>query len=567
MLEKFKALGLSDNILEALAKKGFEEPSEIQEKTIPHLLTDERDIIAQAQTGTGKTAAFGLPIIEKLEGRSEFVQALILTPTRELTLQVCAELNSFKGSKPLKMVPIYGGQSIDNQIQQLRNKVDIVVGTPGRLIDHLKRGKLNLKHLKYLILDEADEMLNVGFKEELEKILDHVNEDKKTLLFSATMPESILRLAKNYMKDYVVVKTKKKELTNNSTDQIYFEVRNSDREEALCRIIDITEGFYGLVFCRTKRDVDNIAETLTNRGYDVEALHGDLSQHQRERVLKKFRAKACTILVVTDVASRGLDITDLTHVINYALPQDSESYVHRIGRTGRAGKKGTAITFISPSEYRRLMRIQTVVKSSIRKETLPDVKTVVETKKKQIKAKIDSVIAGGIEPIYLEFAKSFLNEENPIESIASLLKASFETELAESSYAEIGKSYGRDRDRNDRGRDRDSGRDRDRGRDRGDRGRDRGDRGRDRGRNDHSVDDAGNTRLFVAKGTLDDMTPRSLVEYLEKKSDVFGRRMQNVRVCEKFSFVSVSFQDAEKILDAFQNEGGRSVVAKAKARD
>ena len=330
----FKELGLSDEILEALEKKGFKTPTHIQEKTIPLMLSYDGDIIGQAQTGTGKTAAFGLPIIEKLSTNANHIQALVLTPTRELTLQVCKELQDLKGNKSLRTTPIYGGQSISNQIQQLKRGTDIVVGTPGRLIDHLKGKKIDLSQIKYLVLDEADEMLTSGFVEEIEFILSKTNPERKTLLFSATMPAPILKLAKNYMNDYKIVEAKKETLATTLTTQQYYELRESDKLEALCRIIDVEADFYGLIFCRTKRDVDTITEKLIHRGYSAEAMHGDLSQFQRERVLGKFRKRICSVLVVTDVASRGLDISGLSHVINYALPQDAESYVHRVGRTG-----------------------------------------------------------------------------------------------------------------------------------------------------------------------------------------------------------------------------------------
>lgn len=380
----FKELGLSETILTALEKKGFEKPSEIQAKTIPHMLSQTGDLIGQAQTGTGKTAAFGLPIIDQLSPTKEHIQALVLTPTRELTIQVANELYELKGEKPLKITPIYGGQSITKQIQQLRKANDIVVGTPGRLIDHLKGKKIDLSHVKYIVLDEADEMLTTGFLEDIEFILSKTNENKQTLLFSATMPEPILNLSKKYMKDVTTIKIKKKTLATTLTEQIYFEVRESNKLEALCRIIDVEDAFYGLIFCRTKRDVDTITEKLIHRGYDAEAMHGDLSQFQRERVLNKFRKKICTVLVVTDVASRGLDITGLSHVINFALPQDVESYVHRIGRTGRAGKSGTAITFITPSEFRKIVHIQRATKTEMKKGNIPDVPTVIETKKKRL---------------------------------------------------------------------------------------------------------------------------------------------------------------------------------------
>jgi ATP-dependent RNA helicase DeaD len=520
-LEKFRELGLSDNILEALEKKGFEEPSEIQAKTIPLLLQSNRDIIGQAQTGTGKTAAFGLPIIEKIQEKQTYVQALVLTPTRELTIQVAAELNSLKGNKRLKIVPIYGGQSIEKQAMQLKRTVDIVVGTPGRIIDHLQRRRLDLSKLEYMILDEADEMLNIGFIEEIEKILSKTNPDKQTLLFSATMPQMIVKLAEKYMNEYDIIRTKTKHLTTNLTDQIYFEVRESDKLEALCRIIDIEDEFYGLIFCRTKRDVDEITEKLIDRGYDVDSLHGDLSQHQRERIMDKFRKKHCNILIATDVASRGLDITELTHVINFALPQDTESYIHRIGRTGRAGKQGTAITFITPSEYRKLARIKKTTKTDIRKETVPTIKNIIENRKKRIENDIRNMIGSELEQEYIDIANSLLEENDPAEALGSLLKIAFEHELNENSYNEI---------------------------------------------KDVSIDRKGTTRLFVARGKLDRINARQLVDHIEEKSKVFGKRIQDIKIYDKFSFITVSFSDAETILKAFRpsNSRERALIERAK---
>ncbi len=368
-MEKFRKLGISENTLKALEKKGFEEPTPIQAKTIPLLIKGFQDVIGQAQTGTGKTAAFGIPLIEKLEENQRHVQAIILTPTRELAIQVSEEINSLKNKK-LSIFPIYGGQSIEPQIKKLQKGIDIVVGTPGRVLDHINRGTLDLSHVSYAVLDEADEMLNMGFIDDVEKILKTTNRNKKMLLFSATIPPKILNLAKKYMRNYEVIRIEK-EITTNLIDQIYFEVQASDRFEALWRIIDLEPEFYGLIFCRTKNDVKNVSRKLRVRGYDVDCLHGDMTQSRREKILEKFKTFKINILVATDVAARGIDVNDLTHVINYALPQDLESYIHRIGRTGRSGKKGTAITFITPSEYRKLKEIKKMARVNIRKEELP----------------------------------------------------------------------------------------------------------------------------------------------------------------------------------------------------
>ncbi|MBT5855208.1 DEAD/DEAH box helicase [bacterium] len=442
----FDSMGLSDVLLKALTKKGFTEATDIQAQTIPLMLSDERDVIGQAQTGTGKTAAFGLPILEQLRPSEKYPQALIMAPTRELAIQVADELHELKGEKNLRIVTVYGGASIEKQTQQLRKPTDIVVGTPGRLMDHLRGKRLNLSEIKFVVLDEADEMLKTGFEEDIEWILSKTNPDHKTLLFSATMPPSILSLAKKYMKEYVTVQAKKETLATSLTTQQYLEIRESNKLEALCRVMDVAEGFYGLIFCRTKRDVDTVAEKLVARGYEAESMHGDLSQFQRERVLKKFRAKQCQMLVVTDVASRGLDISGLSHVVNYALPQDAETYVHRVGRTGRAGQSGTAITFVTPSEYRKLQTIQKIAKTKIEKMEVPDVKTIIVAKQTRLKERIEKTIEGNIAAQFQDFAKSILESNDPQEALAAILKVGFESTFTEKQYTDIKKGGG-DRDR------------------------------------------------------------------------------------------------------------------------
>lgn len=523
-LIQFKELGLSETTLKALDKKGFEEPTPIQRMTIPVLLAGERDIIGQAQTGTGKTAAFGLPLIEKLEpSKNKEVQAIILTPTRELAIQVAEEINSLKGKKKLDVVPVYGGQSIDQQFKKLKSGVDIVVGTPGRIMDHIERKTLKLDNISYFILDEADEMLNMGFVEDIESILKSTPDEKQMLFFSATMPAEIMTIAKKYMKNPEILAIKKDQLTTNLTEQIYFEVSNSDKFEALCRIIDIETVFYGIIFCRTKLSVDEVTLKLNERGYLAEALHGDVSQHQRERILKKFKTKSVNILVATDVAARGIDVTDLTHVINYALPQDPESYVHRIGRTGRAGKEGTAITFVTPEEYRKLLFIKKVAKTEIRKETLPGIEDIINKKKTQIKEDITNIIENETYGKFKDMAKEFLEGKNPEEIVAALMKYSFEDELNERNYNEIKEVK-------------------------------------------FDVNKKGKSRLFVALGKMDDMTPKKLVDFIKKESGVEQDKLKDVKIFDKFSFITVPFEEAEIIVEVFKrgNKGKRPLVEKAK---
>ncbi len=521
-LEKFKELGLSESILKELQKKGFEEPTEIQSKIIPILLNENIDIVGQAQTGTGKTAAFGVPIIEQIEKGTKNIHTLILVPTRELAIQVSEELNSFKGKKKLQIIPVYGGQSIIDQIRRLQNGVDIVVGTPGRILDHIKRKSISLSTVKYAVLDEADEMLNMGFIDEVESILKATNPERRTLLFSATMPNSIIGIAKKHMKEYKLIQTKNIQLTADLTDQIYFEVNDSDRFEALCRIIDIEADFYGLIFCRTKVAVDELANRLIDRGYDAEGIHGDLSQYQRERTLEKFKKKRSNILVATDVAARGIDVVNLSHVINYSLPQEPEAYVHRIGRTGRAGKKGIAITFISPSEYRKLMFIQKLAKTTIRKEKLPRVSDVVNIKKSRIQSELTHIIEEGEHLEYLKVARNILEDNNPEVILAAIIKLSFEKELDETRYHEI---------------------------------------------RDVSVDRKGTTRLFVSLGKKDGMMPRKLVKMINNESNIPAGRINDVKILDSFSFLTVSFEDAEVILKSFNSGKGKKQALVQKAND
>lgn len=339
----FGNISLSKKIAAAITEMGFEEPSPIQSQTIPLVLAG-KDVLGQAQTGTGKTAAFGIPIMERITDVRQ-IQALVLTPTRELAIQVSEELAKIGKFKRIKTLPIYGGQAIERQIRTLKSGVQVVIGTPGRLLDHIRRNTIKLDHVKVLVLDEADEMLDMGFIDDLESILQHVPTERQTLLFSATMPSEIMTLANKYMKDRVTVTISKEQLTVPLIDQIYYETR--DKLDGLCRVLDSETIGRAIIFCRTKKGVDELVASLSARGYLSDGLHGDLSQAQRDRVMKKFRDGKLDILIATDVAARGLDIEHITHVINYDIPQDPESYVHRIGRTGRAGKKAWLLHLFS----------------------------------------------------------------------------------------------------------------------------------------------------------------------------------------------------------------------------
>lgn len=433
----FKDFGLSQTLLDALDVKGFNQPTYIQEQCIPLLLNTEMDIVAQSQTGTGKTAAFGLPIINSVDTTKKEIQALVLTPTRELAKQVSNELSSLGGKSHIEIASIYGGQSYTQQISQLKRGTHVVVGTPGRIIDLIKKQKLILDHIEFFILDEADEMLNMGFLEEVEEILDYCPSEKRMLLFSATMPSRILNLAKQYMQDYQFIKVKRENIFTDLTDQIYFEVEDRDKFESLCRIIDVSMDFYGLIFCRTKVEVDALNEKLMNRGYAVEGLHGDFSQNQREKTFKKFKEKRINILVATDVAARGIDVCDLTHVINYDLPQDPEGYVHRIGRTGRAGKKGTAITLVTKTDYRRFDYIRKRTNASIRKEPIPSIKKIMKIKKWKMIAEIEAIMKTGVYERFDKIALEMVEHHEPKKIISALLKHAYHRDYDDSIYDNI----------------------------------------------------------------------------------------------------------------------------------
>ncbi|MDI3526146.1 MAG: ATP-dependent helicase DeaD [Tenuifilum sp.] len=519
---EFKQLGLSDKALHAITKKGFEQPSPIQKITIPVLLSEDNDIIAQAQTGTGKTAAFGLPLIEKLEGQPKGIKALVLVPTRELALQVCDEMLSL-AEKRVVITAVYGGQSISEQQRRIKKGVDIVVGTPGRILDLIRRGDLDFSSLQYFVLDEADEMLNMGFIDDIELIMKHTPDEKRVWLFSATMPDRIVKLAKKYMKSPKKLQVDRTQPTTGLTDQIYFEVHEGDKFDALTRIIDIEPEFYGLVFCRTRNDVDTVTNKLIERGYAAEGLHGEISQAQREKTLKKFRKKYINILIATDVAARGIDIADLTHVINYSLPQDPESYIHRIGRTGRAGKQGTAITFVSPTEYRKLNYFQKATKVNIRKELLPAAEDIVAVKREKIKEELREIIQSGKYSDYLGMAEDLIETNSPEVALAALLRLAFKTQLDASSYSEI--------------------------------------------RTFH-VDTKGTTRLFIGLGKKDGMNPRKISEFIRKEVQSPDRKIDDILVRDDFSFITVPFKEAERILNAFANRktDGKPLITKAKPK-
>lgn len=472
-MNEFKKLGLSDITIDALQKKGFEKPSPIQAKTIPVLLKGEHDVIGQAQTGTGKTACFALPILENLE-KGKHVQALILAPTRELAVQVATEIKSLSGKRDVRVTTIYGGASIRTQMDELKRGVEVVVGTPGRVIDLINRGNLKINNISYAVLDEADEMLNMGFVDDIKDILSQTNKDKKMLLFSATMPKEILGIAKKFMREYEIIEVENQSLATDLIDQVYFSIASRDRYAAVRRIIGATPDFHGIIFCKTRREVDTLAHKLIGDNYAAAALHGDVSQAQRENFLQQFKSKKLNVLIATDVAARGIDVNDLNVVINYSLPQSPETYVHRIGRTGRAGNRGTAVTLLIPSESRRLKFVEKIIDQKIPKGELPSVNEIIEAKKSQIEETISKILESDKKTEFNEIAKNLLNGNNAEKVVASVLRYAFSNELDSNKYKEIRQVSEQENSGSGEGRSRSRG-----GRRSGSRGRDSG-RGRSR---------------------------------------------------------------------------------------
>src|SRR4030042_3538544 len=421
MNTKFSEFGISDQVVTALSNMGFEEPTPIQKMAIPSALKG-RDIIGQAQTGTGKTAAFGIPIIErKPEERGKYPYAIVLCPTRELAVQVAQEINKIGSAKGVLSLPVYGGQSMEVQLKNLRKGVDLVVGTPGRVIDHIRRKSLILKEIKIVVLDEADEMLNMGFIEDIETILREVPQERQTMLFSATMPTEILTISKKYMNKPKHVHVDATAMIVPKVKQAFYEVREEDKIKALTRLVDVEGPSLTLVFSRTKREVDDVSGKLMQMGYSAGAIHGDFTQSHRDEMMRKFKKGEIDILVATDVAARGLDIPDVSHVINYSIPQDPEGYIHRIGRTGRAGKSGIAITFVTPREYRQLRLIEKFAKTLISKAKLPTKEQVKRARENEISSSLEELINEGKHTNYYPLANRLFENHSPEEESAAVL--------------------------------------------------------------------------------------------------------------------------------------------------
>ncbi|HDR4572883.1 DEAD/DEAH box helicase [Bacillus cytotoxicus] len=492
-LTTFRELGLSDSLLQSVEKMGFEEATPIQAETIPHALQG-KDIIGQAQTGTGKTAAFGLPLLEKVDTNKEMVQGIVIAPTRELAIQVGEELYKIGQHKRVRILPIYGGQDINRQIRALKKRPHIIVGTPGRILDHINRKTLRLQNVETVVLDEADEMLNMGFIEDIEAILTDVPETHQTLLFSATMPEPIRRIAERFMTEPQHIKVKAKEVTMPNIQQFYLEVQEKKKFDVLTRLLDIQSPELAIVFGRTKRRVDELSEALNLRGYAAEGIHGDLTQAKRMSVLRKFKEGSIEVLVATDVAARGLDISGVTHVYNFDIPQDPESYVHRIGRTGRAGKTGLAMLFVTPREMGQLKNIERTTKRKMDRMKAPTLDEALEGQQRLIAEKLQSAIENDNLSYYKRIAEEMLEENDSVAVVAAALKMmtkepdttpiSLTSEPPVISRGSKKRSGGyRDGNRN-RSRERD-GRNRDRNRSRGRKGEGRSGSSNGRGERKH----------------------------------------------------------------------------------
>ena len=504
----FSDLGLNNEIQKAIKDLGFTEPTPIQKETIPYLIEEDKDLIALAQTGTGKTAAFGLPVIEKIEVDRKIPQAIILCPTRELCLQITKDMESYaKYIKNLRITAVYGGTSIQTQIRALTSGTQIVVGTPGRVIDLIKRKKLRLSDIEMVVLDEADEMLNMGFKEDLDTILAETPETKQTLLFSATMPKEVMRITKNYMFSPKTIEVASRNEGAENVEHHYYMVNAKDRYQALRRICDINTDIYGIVFCRTRRETKDIADKLMQDGYSADAIHGELSQSQRDHVMGRFRKKSIKLLIATDVAARGIDINELSHVINYNLPDDNEIYIHRSGRTGRAGNKGVSIIIAHSREKRKLQSIERMLKRDLILKKVPNGEEICEIQLLKLVDKVVNTKVSNQIDKYLPAIEEKLAHLDKQDLLKHFISAEFNRFL--SFYKNAGnlnidpsKSSSRDRDSNRRDRDssrrdRDSSR-RDSNSSRRDNDSSRRDSGRSSNRKNHAEE--GYTRFFINLG-------------------------------------------------------------------
>ncbi|HEY0297707.1 MAG TPA: DEAD/DEAH box helicase [Arachidicoccus sp.] len=549
----FEELGLDERLVQAVTEMGYVNPTPIQEKAIPVLINGTKDLIGLAQTGTGKTAEFGLPLLQLLDANDKHPQALVVCPTRELCLQIVNEIVSFKKHiKGLQVVAVYGGASIVMQIKDIRKGVQVVVATPGRLIDLIERKAINLEQIKYVVLDEADEMLNMGFQEDIEFILQNTPARESTWLFSATMPNEIRKVSKRYMTEPVEITVGTKNTSNKNIDHQYYVTSAQHRYETLKRLIDFNPGIYGIIFTRTKVDAQNIAEKLTREGYDIDALHGDLTQPQRDKVMNQFRDRSLQLLIATDVAARGIDVKEITHVINYELPDDVEVYTHRTGRTGRAGSTGVAISIIHSREAYKLKQIEKIVQSPINKMEIPSGKDVC---RKQFFFFMDKLLSTDISHGDYETYVPMLEEKFAAVSKEEVLKrvAALEFDRFLKYYENAGDLNARAENRNDkRGND-------DRSRGRNDRGNTR-EEGRRDGRDTRDFQ-GDTTRLFINIGTKDGFYKASFLQFILDMSDLRKDVLGRIDMKEMNSWVEVDKNAANQMIKALdgKNFKGRKI--------
>ncbi len=556
-MNNFEELNLNTELISAITELGFVKPTPIQELVIPVLLESDRDLVGLAQTGTGKTAAFGLPMIQKVDTKSKQTQGLILSPTRELCIQITKDLQAYsKNNREVRVTAVYGGSSIETQIKELNKGSHIVVGTPGRTLDLIKRRRLKVDNIDVVVLDEADEMLSMGFKEDLNSILETTPETKQTLLFSATMPAEITRISRKFMNNPVELSAGDKKTTAVNVKHVYYEVQARDRYEALKRISDVNPNIYGIIFCRTRRETKEIADKLIQDGYNADALHGDLSQAQRDSVMSKFRSKHLQLLVATDVAARGLDVNDLTHVINFNLPDENEIYVHRSGRTGRAGKSGISLSILHMREKHKLRSVEKIIGRSFEKKLVPSGKEICEKQlfnlvEKMEKVEIDeSQIEPFLDVIYKKL--EWLSREDLIKKFVSL---EFNRFL---SYYKNSKDLNKISDsRDDRGRQRDrKGRDGSRRDSRDGSRRDARDNSRRDSRNEsrrESRDNENFTRFFINIGSKDDLNPSTLIGLINRYTKESNIDVGRIEIMKSFSFFEVDKAFESKIIKSFKD--------------
>ena len=526
----FEELGLKSEVLKSLKEMGFEAPTPIQQQAIPHLLGDDSDLVGLAQTGTGKTAAFGLPLINNIENHAKTPQGLVICPTRELCLQIARDLETYSKYLQIKVVAVYGGTDIRKQMTDIKRGASIIVATPGRLMDLINRKAVSLAEVDYVVLDEADEMLNMGFKEDIDAILETTPDTKNVWLFSATMPAEVARIAKTYMHDPLEVSIGHKNQSNENIDHIYYVVKERDRYAAVKRLIDFNPDIYGLIFCRTRQETASVAEKLGKEGYNAEPLHGDLSQAQRDRVMERFRAKDLQILVATDVAARGLDIDNITHVINYNLPDDIENYTHRSGRTARAGRKGESLVLINTRENGKIRAIERQMRTTFTLGNIPNAEEICEI---QLMKLINKVIATDVREKDIEkFMPTIMAEFESMskeEAIKHFVSAEFNRfieyyERAGDLNATAGK--GDDRDGSDRGKRRE--------------------------RRDDDGAESGKTRFFVSLGRRDGLNPGGLLRLVCDATGLKSNSVGRIDIMTSFSFFEADNEYADNIIKNVQ---------------